>query len=405
MSQDQKWPLQPPSLSFYDEAISELRIVGGEPVESQVYPWICSLQKGSHYCGGALIGSRHVLCAKHCLRMTRTPTVKIGGTDLNKHSDFVERTVVQTHDHPQTDACILVLNEPVEVTPVQLNSNDRLPAGSDVIAIGFGRTSETGPPSPKLMQVTLKLQTQSTCTSINGPSKFNPRFEICAGVIETGGKDACAGDSGGPLIMSRSQLDGRGQAHIGITSYGVGCARRHRAGVWVRTSSIKDWIAQIVPDATFVDAYALVTQPSLDAAFLSSASFKKPITDFSKVQPPKAPAPVQSAPVAPAPVQSAPVAPAPVQSAPVAPAPAPQVIQVQIQPQLIDSIPIYYNQYIGDAVVFREFNTAADTKPSDFDIHDTWPLILLLASIAIVIFVTTVMRHTRLKLGFSRIRS
>lgn len=246
-----------PEASFYDEPVTNLRIVGGESVIVNRYRWLASIQNdrtGAHFCGASLVGQRHLLSAKHCLLQTRTPVVAIGGTNLANSNEFVVRKVVRIIQHPATDVCVYELDAPVDgAKPVRVNSNDSLPVGTAVIAIGWGRTTERGPPSKILQQVTLQTVEQTTCARVN--AKFNVRYELCAGTPGlTGAKDACAGDSGGPLIVARDPDDESTQVLVGVTSYGTGCARAQRAGVWVRTSAILDWLANIVPDLVSVDA-------------------------------------------------------------------------------------------------------------------------------------------------------
>ena len=62
---------------------------------------------------------------------------------------------------------------------------------------------------------------------------------ICAG-LEEGGKDACVGDSGGPLIC----IDNGKPVLYGITSWGKGCAQEGSPGVYVRTAGVVDWIKE-----------------------------------------------------------------------------------------------------------------------------------------------------------------
>jgi secreted trypsin-like serine protease len=60
---------------------------------------------------------------------------------------------------------------------------------------------------------------------------------ICA-AVPTGGKDACFGDSGGPLF---SNVTGE-LTQVGIVSFGIGCARADKPGVYSRVSAAYDWI-------------------------------------------------------------------------------------------------------------------------------------------------------------------
>lgn len=61
---------------------------------------------------------------------------------------------------------------------------------------------------------------------------------ICAG-YETGGKDACYGDSGGPMVcLSRNQK----KVLYGVVSFGVECAQVGFPGVYTRLQVLRNWI-------------------------------------------------------------------------------------------------------------------------------------------------------------------
>ena len=61
---------------------------------------------------------------------------------------------------------------------------------------------------------------------------------ICAGYRGVGGKDACSGDSGGPLICNH----GDKAILAGVVSWGKGCGDKNFPGVYSRVTHVLDWI-------------------------------------------------------------------------------------------------------------------------------------------------------------------
>ena len=61
---------------------------------------------------------------------------------------------------------------------------------------------------------------------------------LCASYRGVGGKDACQGDSGGPFVCNHN-----GNAVIaGVVSFGDGCAKPNKPGVYARVTTALDWI-------------------------------------------------------------------------------------------------------------------------------------------------------------------
>merc|ERR1719262_5132 len=83
---------------------------------------------------------------------------------------------------------------------------------------------------------------------------------ICAG-YKDGGRDACAGDSGGSLICKPTENGP--WTFYGITSWGIGCAKPEAPGVYARVPVFAEWIRSV----TGLDS-AITTQtyPELDSA-------------------------------------------------------------------------------------------------------------------------------------------
>ena len=225
------------------ERFSAEKIVGGVQAAKGEFPFLVSLRSsyGSHFCGGSLIKKNWVLTAAHCVEGGYLKGVAVG---LNNQADTagVEKfTVLQIVKHPgwntntmENDFALVQLSADSKFAPIALNGAE-ITSKVNFVTAGWGTTSEGGGVSKNLMKVTVPFVTKEACTAAY-PDGITDSM-ICAGYPE-GGKDSCQGDSGGPLMMG----EGANRVLTGVVSWGEGCARPNKYGVYAKVNGALDWI-------------------------------------------------------------------------------------------------------------------------------------------------------------------
>ena len=83
--------------------------------------------------------------------------------------------------------------------------------------------------------------------------------------------DTCQGDSGGPLMMYTAS---RQWVLVGVTSYGIGCARTGYAGVYTRVAAYQSWIATTTSNA-FTNPTSSISSAEITAPPVSSSHMTK----------------------------------------------------------------------------------------------------------------------------------
>eukprot|EP01134_Creolimax_fragrantissima_P006723 CFRG6723T1 len=238
------------------------RIMGGSDQVSPV-PWMVALRnlrflangstQAKTYCGASLINKDWILSAGHCVFSDGVSNkvdneAWIGGLDLSNPDEFQIRSISEYICHPDfvfdtlegvhNDICVMKLNASVTLETVILNdlASNEIP-GEMTTVIGFGTLSEVEGSSNTLQTVDLPLQPVEVCESTFNYQQtfFLEKEMLCAG-FPTGQLDACLGDSGGPQSFNDSQ--------IGLVSWGDGCGRPDKYGVYTKVSFYVEWIEE-----------------------------------------------------------------------------------------------------------------------------------------------------------------
>lgn len=238
------------------------KIVGGIVSDITKHPYVVSLQRanGGHYCGGSLIAPNFVLSAGHCVDFIQPKDMKIViGSQSNQASASTAEVhkVVNVTTHPEFvntwskishDYAVIELATESKFAPIDMIDFDQDPFSLTTdgasTTLGWGTTSEGGSLAKTLMEVTIPLVTTEKCLTAY-PDEINDSM-ICAGLDE-GGKDSCQGDSGGPLIVQTlNDAQENVQILVGVVSWGAGCARPNKYGVYSDVAFGRQWIDSIM---------------------------------------------------------------------------------------------------------------------------------------------------------------
>ncbi|KAG8200314.1 hypothetical protein JTE90_028498 [Oedothorax gibbosus] len=246
----------------------ELFIAGGEASEPHEWPWMTAIfrrhqssRPKTFICGGSLINTKYILTAAHCfvhnykILPASSFVVRVGSHQLNSGEEYTVSEVIVHHNHTGSDffndIALIKLASDVYVTdkvaPICLPSTDMAAedfVGRMATVAGWGDTAFRTGGSRTLQHVTIPVVSGEECFAAYSRVKgaaFLARGSdhvICAGLRE-GGKDACLGDSGGPLMLKASEDR---WIVVGVVSLGYKCAEPGYPGVYTRVTHYIPWI-------------------------------------------------------------------------------------------------------------------------------------------------------------------
>lgn len=236
------------------------RIVGGVDASKGKWSFMGALMSTNkrHFCGLTLIDNDCCLTAAHCVTMGDGR----GGYEVLKKSNLLVEFGVYNifsskgtffeieeiyvfpgfqHKGLISDLAMLKLKTPVNTSvgiktvPLSMNLPE---SGTFCTVAGWGDLAyardeiDTQIHPDKLQEVKLPIISNEKCAELYGEDIIRDAH-LCT-LEPKGGKDACTGDSGGPLICGSSQT--------GVVSAGEGCARPSTPGIYANIPLHNFWL-------------------------------------------------------------------------------------------------------------------------------------------------------------------
>nr|XP_039270410.1 chymotrypsin-like protease CTRL-1 isoform X2 [Styela clava] len=261
------------------------KVLQGDSAIFKKYPWIVAINatvpfvRNKHYCAGALVSTKHVVTAAHCLANRDTGKayplnsflLSFGLLRLSD-SPMATRTVKNMYfwprktsynigkvfDYPRHDIAVIELSQPVTISsniyPICLPHGEITPKDTTGLIAGWGINSANGRLSQTHLQEAAVQNLDIDICRV-GYAKHESIIPkevsyaqtsndiLCAGSIHKV-VNTCRGDSGGPLMFQRCESCSWYLG--GIVSFGHPDCTKKIPGAYTKVLSYEKWIREII---------------------------------------------------------------------------------------------------------------------------------------------------------------
>ena len=156
------------------ESKMEKYIMGGKVSLAGSWPWAVKVVTPGGFCGGTLISTETVLTAAHCIDGSSRATLQFDCKGVRCKTRYAKSILVHPrYRFPFADVALVKIrflvsgSSSLNLTPACLPplGKGQPPSGTEVIAIGWGRTSAKSGPSGFLKEAKMKLVQMSACSN------------------------------------------------------------------------------------------------------------------------------------------------------------------------------------------------------------------------------------------------
>uniref|UniRef100_A0A3Q3GLH9 trypsin n=1 Tax=Labrus bergylta TaxID=56723 RepID=A0A3Q3GLH9_9LABR len=243
-------------------SIARGRIMGGNSALPGTHPWMAAIYIGQlDFCGGTLVSSCWVISAAHCFfgnPLKSQIRVVLGQQHFNGTGIYTRTFGVEDYIFPKQFS---VFNPTLhDIVLIKLKKQDgrcvrrtpfirpiclpdksmTFPDDYCCTISGWGHMYEKVEGYSSLQEAGVRLISHDSCRKPDVYDNHVTADMICAGLNNCA--DACQGDSGGPLACARNDVS----FLYGIISWGEGCGRTGKPGVYTKVVNYIDWINSVI---------------------------------------------------------------------------------------------------------------------------------------------------------------